>query len=157
VKHLVALAVSLMVVWLLWSGHYDAFLLTLGGMSVAFVVALCWRMGIVDGESVPLGLRYGRWSFYLVWLAKEIVVANLDVTRRILKREMPIRPRMIELISHQQTDLGRVIYANSITLTPGTVAVDVQEDRIRVHALSAGEADDELSSDMNDRVTRMER
>lgn len=156
-KHAIGLAISLIVVWLLWSGHYDPFLLTLGAFSVAVVMLLCFRMSILDGEAVPLDLKPSLLTSYLPWLMKEIVVANWDVTKRILQKEMPIRPRLLEIVPQQKSDLGRVIFANSITLTPGTVSVELQNDLIRVHALSAADAEDDQAGDMNERVARLER
>ena len=157
VKHTLGLLVLLSVVWLLWSGHTEPFLLCLGALSVFLVLVICRRMRIMDDETVPLGLRFWPCAAYVPWLTKEIARANLDVARRILAKEMPIHPRMIRVRPSQRTDLGRVIYANSITLTPGTVSVDMQVDGIRVHALSAAEAEEDLSGEMDRRVTALER
>jgi multicomponent Na+:H+ antiporter subunit E len=153
------IAAALAAVWWLWSGHTDPFLLGLGALSCLSVVGLCWRMGILDDETVPLGLRPLRLLRYSVWLIREIVLSNLDVTRRILTRELPIRPVVIRVRSRQKSDLGRVIFANSITLTPGTVTISLDGDELTVHALSIAEADHdrEIAVDMNRRVLELER
>ena len=62
---------------------------------------------------------------------------------------------MIRVKTSQTSDLGKVIYANSITLTPGTISVEVANDEILVHALSKGGAEDLLTGKMDRRVTRM--
>ncbi len=155
-KYAIGLFLALCAVWFLWSGHTEPFMLGLGAVSCLLVVGLCWRMEIVDEEAVPLGLGIRPMAGYLPWLVKEIVVANWDVTRRILAKDMPIWPQMIEVRPKQRTEMGRVIYANSITLTPGTVSVDMQEDRIRVHALSAAEAEEDMSGEMDRRVCALE-
>ena len=155
-KHWLILSVFLSAVWLAWSGYFDQpFLLCLGLASVAMTVGLASRMRIVDDEGTPLefGLRpipYG------VWLLKEIVQANIDVARRILDPELPIYPNLVCVKANQRTELGRVILANSITLTPGTVSVDMQNDRIWVHALSLEAADEDASGDMDHRVRSLE-
>ncbi|MCA9148099.1 MAG: Na+/H+ antiporter subunit E [Planctomycetales bacterium] len=157
-KHTISLAVALGAVWMLWSGHTEPFLLLLGVLSILAVVGICWRMQIIDGESAPIQLGIRPFVAYLPWLIKEIVVANLDVTRRVLAKEMPIAPTVIKIQTHQRTDLGRVIFANSITLTPGTVSVTMSGDEITVHALSPTEAehDTECAADMNRRVVQLE-
>lgn len=155
-KHWLILGIFLAAIWLTWSGYFDQpFLLFLGLLSVVATVTLASRMGIVDDEGTPtdFGLRPIP---YACWLISEIVKANLEVTRRILDPDLPIRPRMICIKANQKTDLGKVIFANSITLTPGTVSVDMEHDRIWVHALSHAEADDDASGDMDRRVCDLE-
>ena len=113
-------------------------------------------MGILDSETVPVWLGVRPFTHYAPWLIKEIVKANLDVTGRILHRRMPIQPTMTEVYPTQRTELGRVILANSITLTPGTVSVDMQDRCIRVHSLTAAGAEEDASGDMDRRVSRLE-
>jgi multicomponent Na+:H+ antiporter subunit E len=93
---------------------------------------------------------------YWPWLAWQIVLANLDVTRRILDPKLPISPTMIEFHPTQHTDLGRVIHANSITLTPGTITTSLSGDTLGVHALTQEAADAVLAGDMDRRVTQLE-
>lgn len=155
-KHSVTLLLVLFGVWLLWSGHFDSpMLISFGFGSSLLIVWLGLRMQVVDEESAPIayGLRPLR---YLPWLVKEIVVTNLDVARRVLSPQMPISPRLIQVRASQKTDLGRVIYANSITLTPGTLTVDMAGNSITVHALSQEFAEDVESGEMDRRVTEME-
>lgn len=154
-KHAVALSLVLGGTWLLWSGHYTPLLLTLGGLSVAAVVGISWSMGIVDEEGAPIHLPL-RLVLYFPWLFWEIAKANVDVALRILRPGPPIRPCLIDVRAGQRTDVGRVIYANSITLTPGTVSIDTEGDVITVHALTTEAADGVLSGDMDRRVSRLE-
>jgi multicomponent Na+:H+ antiporter subunit E len=143
-------------VWLLLSGYFDKpLLLGLGAASVAFVVFISLRMRIVDDEGLPIQLPAGLVR-YLPWLVVEIVKANVDVALRILRPGPPIRPRVIRVRAGQRTDVGRVIYANSITLTPGTVTIDTEGDHITVHALTEEAADGVLTGQMDRRVVRVE-
>ena len=142
-------------VWLLWSGHFDPLLLSLGAVSLALVVFIALRMRIVDDEGAPIQLPVGLLR-YLPWLVVEIAKANVDVALRILTPGLPIRPRVIRVRAGQRTDVGRVIYANSITLTPGTVTIDTDGDDITIHALTAAAADGVLSGEMDRRVARVE-
>lgn len=154
-KSSIILWMVLFSIWLLWSGHYTKMLVTIGAASCVAVVWLCHRMRVDDEEGIPL--RLGLRPFvYAVWLVRQIVIANLDVTRRILDRDLPIRPALVSVKSTQKTDLGRVILANSITLTPGTVSVDMVGDSIRVHALTHEGAEQDISGEMNRRVSKVE-
>ena len=86
----------------------------------------------------------------------EIVKANIDVARRILDPRLPISPTIIKVRAGQRHDITRVIYANSITLTPGTVSVDTNGDEITVHALTEQAARAVETGDMDRRVSRLE-
>ena len=154
-RYAVCLCVFLLAFWLLASGHFDNMLLLgLGGASCVFVTWLSVRMKIVDGESLPLHLL-PRLLFYLPWLIKEILLSNLDVVLRILSIR-PVNPRLIEVHASQQTTVGQVTYANSITLTPGTVSIRIRDRVILVHALSREGADSLESGEMDLRVSRLE-
>ncbi len=151
----VSLFVVLVVTWLLLSGHYSVFLLTLGVLSSLLVLTLSWRMGIVDaeGHSVHLLLRAVR---YWSWLAWEIGKANFDVARQIVNPKLDINPSLLRVRTSQRTGVGRATYANSINLTPGTVSLRVTDQDIEVHALSAQTAQKLRGGEMDRRVTQME-
>ena len=137
--------VLLFLFWIFLSGHLEPLLLGLGVASVALTVFLSHRMNVIDHESYPLHLSLNFPGFFL-YIFREVVKANIDVVTRILSwREAPISPQMIEIPQSQETDLGAVIYANSITLTPGTVTIKLSKDNLTVHALSK-EAARELST-----------
>lgn len=105
-------------------------------MSVALVVWLAHRMRVLTHRGQPIYFRFLHIFKYWAWLGKEILVSNIDVTNRILKREMPIKPTLRRVTATPETDMGRAIYANSITLTPGTTAINFTPDGdILVHAL----------------------
>ncbi len=154
-KHTIALAVALLAAWLLWSNYFVPLLISLGVVSVFIVVVLSRRMKLVDEEGAPFHLL-PRLFLYAPWLVWEVVKANLDVAKRILRPGLPIHPMLIKVKAGQKSDLGRVIYANSITLTPGTVSVDVEGETITVHALSKEAADGVLTGEMDARVTKLE-
>jgi multicomponent Na+:H+ antiporter subunit E len=144
--------------WLLLSGYFDVpLLLSFGVLSCALVVLVAWRTEAIDPEERPLRLRFNIHVLgYWPWLLWQIVLANLDVAKRIIDPKLPISPTLITLKPSQRSDLGRVIYANSITLTPGTVTTDLSGDTLEVHALTREAADSLLEGDMDRRVTRLE-
>lgn len=145
----------LFVLWLLLSGHYDPLLLTLGAVSCLGVVAIAWRMDVIDHEGHPVQLG-PRILLYWPWLAWRIVKANVEVARLIVHPALPIEPLVLKAATSQKSELGQVIYANSITLTPGTVAVDLGPGAIQVHCLTRRLAADIESGEMDRRVSRLE-
>ena len=153
--HAVSLGLILFATWLLMSGVYIPLILLLGVFSCAVVVLIAMRMDVIDHEAVPLHITF-RSLLYWPWLLWEIVKANIDVTRRVLGFA-PISPTMIRLQATQKTDLGLVIFANSITLTPGTISIDVEENGdILVHAISREGAEGFADGEMDRRVTELE-
>ena len=111
-------------------------LTSLGAVCCLAVVLIARRMQVVDREGAPIEVTPRAQLLYAPWLIWQIVKANVDVARRILHPALPIRPHVIRIRAGQKTDLGRVIFANSITLTPGTVTIDLEGDDLTVHALT---------------------
>ena len=154
--HPITLGLGLFGLWLLLSGHYDnPLLLTLGVISSIAVVFIAQRMDVIDHESVPLRLRFG-FIGYLAWLAKEIALANIAVAKIIISPSLPLSPLLFRVKTSQKTDVGRVTHANSITLTPGTVSVEVEDGDIIVHAIAGNLASDMAKGGMDRRVTAVE-
>jgi len=141
--------------WLLASGHYTFMITSFGVISCAGVTILGWRMGIIDRESTPVHML-GRALLYLPFFVVEVIKANIDVARRILSPRMPLSPRLIVLKPTQKTDLGRVLYANSITATPGTVSIETEGGTITVHAIAKEVADELEKGVMDFQVTKLE-
>lgn len=153
--HIVSLFTLLALFWLVNSGHYTPLILSLGAISILLVVWIAQRMNVVDHESQPLHLTR-RVPGYWLWLLKQIARANVDVVRRIWRGRSSIAPQRVILRAGQQTDMGRVIYANSITLTPATVAMDLDEQEVVVHALTPEAAAELEAGEMNSRVCELE-
>ena len=141
-------------IWLLLSGHYDPLLLSLGLLSCALCLYVTWKANFIDNEGLPLHLLV-RLPVYTIWLFKEIIKANID-TAKIIILNNP-NPQNFRVKSTQKTEAGKVMYANSITLTPGTVTTQLDEDVLEVHALTAKMAEDVKSGQMDKMVTWLER
>lgn len=152
---LVGLLAGLVVLWLLLSGHYTPLLLGLGALSCLFTAWLCHRLGLIDGECVPIALL-PRLPGYTAWLLGQIFKSNVDVAWRILRPGRHISPTMVSLTAGQQTALGQAIFANSVTLTPGTLTVGLTRGSAQVHALCENGTDDLEGGDIDRRVRRLE-
>jgi len=154
-RHTIILSISLSVFWLLNSEHSTDYMLSLGVISIAFVVYIAHRMDVVDHESQPVHLTLKIPAYY-TWLIKEIIRSNLVVVKHIWLGNKSISPVFATITASQKTEIGKVIYANSITLTPGTVSVNLEGDRIMVHALLQESIKDLESGEMDRRVVQLE-
>ena len=153
--HASILGASLAAFWLLLSGYFhEPLLLTLGAISVVFTVWIALRTDRHDGERVGLKLDLPIVRYW-AWLLVEILKSNISVAKLILSPTLALSPRMVRVKATQSTDVGVVIYANSITLTPGTVTVDIDGDELLVHAITQDMADGLTGGDMGDRVTAL--
>ncbi len=152
----ISLFITLALFWLMNSGHYTSLLLILGAISVALVIFVSHRMGLVDAESQPLHLMLRLPSYY-AWLFKEIVLSNIKVVKHILLGNQSINPAIVTIKTNAKTDLAKVILANSITLTPGTVAVELEGDQITVHALLEEDLEALSNGEMDRRVCHLEK
>jgi multicomponent Na+:H+ antiporter subunit E len=157
VLHAVSLAIALSILWLLLSGYFsEPLLLALGLASVLLVVGIVHRMEVLDPEGHPVHLG-PRALLYWPWLLKEILLANIDVGKAILGfRGAAAVPTVFGVRASQKSELGRVIYANSITLTPGTVTIAVDDDELTIHALTPGAVEGLEGGEMDRRVSRIE-
>ena len=146
-------------VWLLWSGHYtlDKPLIALFGLLSCLAVVVISRRMAAASRYRPRRTLGFRTLLYLPWLFWQIVKANIQVARIILDPRLPISPRVIRVKSSQRGERAQVLFANSITMTPGTISLDVSLDTITVHALTEEIARDLESGEMDRKVTWAER
>ena len=151
----VSLGLLLFAFWLALSGHYTPLLIGIGAVCSVLCVLAGVRMKIVDAEAHPLHL-FGRAVTYFPWLVWEIVKSGWAVTKIIVDPKLPISPTMTIVEASQRSGVGIATYANSITLTPGTITTDVRGNRLTVHALVRDGALDLEGGGMDARVTQFE-
>ncbi len=154
-RHTLVLSLTLAVFWLSNSGHYTVLISSLGAIAIGIVVYIAHRMDVIDHESQPLHLTH-KMPVYYLWLIKEIVLSNITVVKHIWLGNKTISPTFATITASQKTEIGRVIYANSITLTPGTVTVDLEGDKLLVHALLEDSIKELEAGEMDKRVTQLE-
>ncbi|MEM9800645.1 MAG: Na+/H+ antiporter subunit E [Planctomycetota bacterium] len=145
------LAVLLAALWLSMSGHFEPLLLGMGAAAVLLVTWVAARMRIVDEEGLPVRFL-PRMLVYGPWLLKEIVFANLSVARTILAPKLVTKPNVFTTDAPYEGDVARTLYANSITLTPGTVTIDVGDECLLVHALTDEAKRDLVEGEMLRRI-----
>jgi multicomponent Na+:H+ antiporter subunit E len=150
-----SLATFLFAFWLALSGHYTPVLIAAGAVCSAVCVFAAIRMRVADAEGHPIKLFRGAIT-YFPWLAGEIAKSGWSVTKIILHPSLPISPAMTVVRAGQRTTAGIATYANSITLTPGTITVGVSGNELTVHALTKDGAIDLEGGGMDRRVSQFE-
>ncbi|MDD2557736.1 MAG: Na+/H+ antiporter subunit E [Desulfuromonadaceae bacterium] len=148
------LTLILSLFWLLLSWQFAPFVLGCGVVSIALTLYLAQRMRVVDAESLPLNLS-ARIVWYWLWLAKEVALSNWDVARHIWGKRIHINPRVIQVKTPMKTPFGLMLYANSITLTPGTVCIDIEDGQVTAHALTDSAAAGLESGEMGEKIRRL--
>ena len=151
-----ALTASLFAFWLLLSGIYTPFLV-LSGLAASLAVALlAQRMEVADREGHPIHLVLAALTYW-PWLLKEIFKSGWQVARIIVDPRLPISPTFVRFKPSQKSTVALATHANSITLTPGTITVDAGHEEFLVHALTREGAAGLAGSEMDRRVSRLER
>ena len=148
-------AVILFAFWVLLSGQFDLFHLTLGGICCLIVAYLYHDLLFAN---VRVGdMRVVAWRFikYIPWLMYQILMSNLHVASLVLRSKMPIAPHVLKFKTKLETDISCVTLANSITLTPGTITMDIRDGEFFVHAISKKVADELKAGEMEDRVAHI--
>lgn len=151
---LLSLVIVLMCVWMLLSGHTDPLVLSMGAASIVLITWLAARMHVVDAEGVPVDVSH-RALPYSIWLLGQIVGSNIAMAKLVLQEEPSIQPQLVRVPTGTDSDLGRVVYANSITMTPGTVTIEARADSLLVHAISDEVAEQLRSGVMERRAARI--
>ncbi len=149
------LLLVLAVAWVLWSGLYKPLVLGLGAFSCVLSVYMAHRMGFFRHQG--LFSLIPRLPAYWWWLLREIIVSSLEVAKIVLSPSMPISPKMVQLEAQSHSQVGQVILGNSITLSPGTVTLDVHEGKLLVHCLTRENALALRSGEAVRRAAQLER
>ena len=154
-KTIVSSFISLFLLWLLLSGYFKTNLIVFGILSCALVTYLSIKLKIYSShhERIKFNLHL---PLYIPWLLKEIIKSNLHVARCILSSTNSIQPQTVRLTPTQKTSTGLAVHANSITLTPGTISVDINDNEILVHALTKQTAQGIIDGDIDQRVSKLE-
>ena len=151
----VATAIILFIFWALLSGHFDLFHLTIGVVCSLTVAYFFHDLLFVNVRVGNIRTMAWRFLIYIPWLLGQILIANMHVAALVLRPKMPINPRVIRFKTKLETDISKVTLANSITLTPGTITIDIREGEFFIHALSQLVTDELYGGEMEDRVAHI--
>jgi multicomponent Na+:H+ antiporter subunit E len=145
-KYYISLGILLMALWLLLSTHFEPLMISFGVGSVIFTLVMAKRMNLADRDSIPIHMVANLIKFWLQ-LGLKILVSNVDVTLRILGLK-PINPQLIKIPLPKSDDLSIAMYANAITLTPGSASLHIEDGYLYVHTISKEGAEELISGDM---------
>ncbi len=152
--YLPGLALALSAFWFALSGETSVMFLSFFAVSLLASLWLAARLEIIDRDASPW-LRLPQMLLYIPWLIVEVLKANLSVIRIVMTPWRPVSPAMTRVRFSGRTDLAKALFANSITLTPGTVTVDVEGASVfLVHALKHENAQPEAFAEMDRRAAR---
>lgn len=151
----VGTALILFAFWMLLSGKFDAFHLSLGAICCVLVAYMFHDLLFANVRVGDMRVVAGRFIAYIPWLIQQIVLSNLHVASLVLRRRMPIDPQIVTFKTKLETDISSVTLANSITLTPGTITMDIKDGVYYVHALDQNVADELNAGEMEDRVAHI--
>jgi multicomponent Na+:H+ antiporter subunit E len=155
VQNFIATFVILFLFWMLLSGFFDFFHLTLGVICTAVVSFLSHDLLFANVRVGDIRLIIIRFFAYIPWLINQIMMANFHVAYLALSPKMPIDPQIMMFKTKLESDMSWVTLANSITLTPGTITMDIKDGEFFVHALDKKVAEDLDTGEMEDRVAHM--
>ena len=141
--------------WILLSGKFDAFHLALGAICSIVTAYLFHDLLFVNVRVGDMRTVAWRFIIYIPWLLRQISMANIHIASLVLRRRMPIDPKIVTFKTKLETDISRVTLANSITLTPGTITMDIKDGVFYVHALSKKVADELDAGEMEDRIAHI--
>lgn len=148
-------AFLLFILWLLLSGHVKPFIISLGVASCIFVAWVAFKFSLLSPDSSTLRFNLNLPRF-LPWFFIQLAKSNIDVTRRILDPKLPIEPSFNSIPLSQHTNIAKVVYANCITLTPGTYSLSIDDQTIEVHCLSKESAEELFKGEMSNRISSLE-
>ncbi len=142
--------------WLLLTWSLDPEELIAGAAVGVLVGVLFWDIFLQEGKRTVFAPRRFLWlGLYIPVFLYYMIKANLDVAYRVLHPEMPINPGIVRVKTSLKTETGKTFLANSITLTPGTLTVDIVDDNLYVHWINISTLDQEEQTKII--VTRFEK
>ncbi len=143
--------------WLLLNGQCTTEIAVVGLVLSALLYLFIWKfLGYSPRKEARLFLRLPKAVGYLGFLVKEIVSSALATIRLIWSPRLVTEPRLTSFQTKLKTEPGKVILANSITMTPGTITVDIRDDRLLVHCLDESFSEGLENSEMEKRILRLE-
>ena len=154
---ILVLAILYSSIWIAFSGHFDFLLLSFGVLSVSIVLYTLRRMRIIDETPIKFQVNAFKLVTYSFWLIKEILKSNITVTKTILSQKIQVKQNMFNVPLSPKSDAAQVIFANSITLTPGTITVETEKNSLLVHSLDFSDNTEDEIADMGNRVSACER
>ena len=161
IAHYIRFTIYLYIFWLLISGNLQLKFLIMGAVACLLVAWVCTPLFMIDNISHTrkyflLNVSLIRLIGYVFWLLKELLLANIDVAKAVWKKALPIKPELLHFHVAMDNPVALALLANSITLTPGTITLNVSKGNIyEIHALTPGAAEGIRSGAMANKVAKL--
>lgn len=156
--HRILMAVLMFLFWLLLSGNLEVKFLIYGALTAIIVSWITYPLLLVPNQDRTkqyflFAIHPLKLFWYFLWLMWQLLLANIEVIRSTVRTDLTINPRVCRFRFVADNPMATVILANSITLTPGTVTMNVTEDGVfEVHALTDGSAEGLMDGSMQGEV-----
>ncbi len=155
IKNFLLIFFILLFVWMLLNNSFTP-AIWISGVAVSFIVGLVFCRNCDVFTDIRLSPKAIIYTFiYLLVFLKELIKSNLDVARRVLSPALPINPGIVEVETRLKSRMGRLILADSITLTPGTFTVDIRDDKLYIHWIDV--KSDDIEKATNEIVRKFEK
>ena len=147
IKNIAMSFIVLFTIWFLYNNTFDLIVITVGiALSLTSAILICRKCDIFNEfKFTPMAFFYS-FIYVLVFLV-ELVKSNLDVARRILTPSLPINPGIVEVKTKLTSKMARMLLANSISLTPGTLTVDLIDDKLFIHWIDVKDKDINIATE----------
>lgn len=152
---LMAAIAMLFAIWVLWGALMKTPVWQLGLASCALVLWLTIRMELLRYDLLGMHLLH-RMPRYWLWLVWQMVLSNLQVLRLVLGPRSALKPCVVEFEAEAGSPFALALLGNSITITPGTLTIDVDGRRMTVHCLTREAGEDLLAGGMNRRIAQVD-
>ncbi len=145
-KNIIISSVILFIFWVLLNNSFDFSIMVTGaGLSIFLSLLFCRSCNVFgDVKLTPAAFLY-TFVYIFIFLI-ELIKSNLDVARRVVSPSLPIKPGIVEVKTSLKSPMARMILANSITLTPGTLTVDIKDDNLFIHWIEVKTADQQQAT-----------
>ena len=155
IKNFLLIFFILLFVWMLLNNSFTT-VIWISGVAVSLIVGLIFCRNCDVFTDIRLSPKAIIYTFiYLLVFLKELIKSNLDVARRVLSPSLPINPGIVEVETRLKSRMGRLILADSITLTPGTFTVDIRDDKLYIHWIDV--KSDDIEKATNEIVRKFEK
>jgi multicomponent Na+:H+ antiporter subunit E len=154
-KNYIIMFVSLMIIWLLLNASFDSVVI-ITGIVISTIISVFFCKSCEVFTTVRLSPKAILYSLiYIVVFFKELLKSNFDVAYRVVSPSLPINPGIVEVKTKLKSKIGRIFLANSITLTPGTFTLEMNEDSLFIHWIEV--KSDNIEEDTNILVRKFEK
>lgn len=151
----ILLFTTLLVCWYVFSGYNEPFFLISGLISCILTWFICARLNILTFPHSRINIF--KTITYSLWLLKEIFISSFQVAKIIYQPNSKLKPKTDWIKSDLASDVSNTIYANSITLTPGTVCIEVADGQLQIHALVSDSIDGITQGSMGNKINKIFR